>query len=105
MQIIAPVVGDAWFDTRELRGKVIETGGPPTGAACSKCSVWRWMPMDFGELPTLRVQPKLGDVDIAASPEWFGAGWKAFRQILLRRELGELIANASPRDFTLRDVA
>jgi hypothetical protein len=42
-------------------------------------------------------------VDVAASPEWFGDGWQAFRQILFRRPLAELIANASPRDFRIRD--
>lgn len=34
-----------------------------------------------------------------ANPEWFGNGWKAFRQVLVRRELAELLAAASPRDF------
>ncbi len=62
------------------------------------------MPLAFGALPPLRITPPLGDVDIAASPEWFGDGWQCFRQILVRRPLAEMIAGASPRDFTVREV-
>ncbi|HEY8457426.1 MAG TPA: hypothetical protein VIL34_17670 [Actinopolymorphaceae bacterium] len=84
---------------------------------------WPW-PEDSGEhtdvrrgrlVPGLRRTPTppdgvdratpLGDVDVAASPEWFGDGWKAFRQILFRRELAELIASASPRDFDIQPVS
>jgi hypothetical protein len=48
--------------------------------------------------------PSLVDADIAASPEWFGDGWNSFRQVLVRRELAELLAQASPRDFYLAEV-
>ena len=41
---------------------------------------------------------------IAASPEWFGDGWSAFREILVRRELAELIVASSPRDFRIQEV-
>ncbi|AYY13166.1 hypothetical protein EF847_11140 [Actinobacteria bacterium YIM 96077] len=102
-QIVAPTVGHAWFDPHEVRQAAIARHGE-TGATCVECGVWRWMPMLFRSLPPLRIQPSLGHVDVAASPEWFGAGWKAFRQILLRRELAELIAAASPRDFKIRTV-
>lgn len=63
------------------------------------------MPLVYGFLPPLKITPDLGDVDIAASPEWFGDGWKAFRQILIRRQLAELIAAASPRDFKVQAVS
>jgi hypothetical protein len=46
----------------------------------------------------------LGDFDVAASPEWFGDGWNSYRQILVRRELAELLAGASPRDFKVKDA-
>lgn len=102
-QIVVPTVGDAWFDHDELRAAAIAEHGT-AGATCPVCGTWRWMPLDFDELPPLRIEPGLGDVDIAASPEWFGDGWKAFRQVLVRRELAELIARASPRDFRVRPV-
>jgi hypothetical protein len=63
------------------------------------------MPLAFGTLPPLKIQPPLSDVDIAASPEWFGDGWSAYRQILVRRELAEFIAAASPKDFKVRPVS
>ncbi|MEU0091068.1 hypothetical protein [Kribbella sp. NPDC006257] len=52
----------------------------------------------------LQVKPGLGDTDIAASPEWFGDGWKAFREVLVRRELAELLVAESPRDFKIQEV-
>ena len=103
VQIVAPTVGDAWFDPDELRAATIARHGTD-GARCSECGVWRWMPLDFTRLARLRISPALGDVDVAASPEWFGDGWQAFRQVLLRRPLAEMIAAASPRDFVVSEV-
>lgn len=102
-QIVVPSVGDVWFDHDELREKTIARHGT-AGAACADCGTWRWMPLPFGMLPPLRITPPLADVDIVASPEWFGDGWKAFRQILVRRELAEFITAASPRDFKVQEV-
>jgi hypothetical protein len=42
--------------------------------------------------------PRAG-FDVVASPEWFGDGWNSYRQILVRFELAEILAAASPRDF------
>ena len=102
-QVVVHSQGTAWFDPDELREKTIAQHGK-AGATCPGCGVWRWMPLGFGMLPPLRIAPPLGDVDIAASPEWFGAGWNSFRQILVRRPLAELIAGASPLDFAVREV-
>lgn len=103
-QIVVPTVGESWFDPDELREAAIAYHGTD-GARCPDCGVWRWMPLVFGFLPPLRITPALGNADVAASPEWFGDGWKAFRQILVRRELAELIATASPRDFKIQEVS
>ena len=103
MQIVVPSVREAWFDPDELRAKESEQHGT-AGAACSDCGIWRWMPLTFGTLPPLRITPPLEGVDIAASPEWFGDGWSAYRQILVRRELAEFIAASSPRDFRVATV-
>lgn len=103
-QIVVPSVGDSWFDADELRDAAVARHGT-AGATCAECGVWRWMPLAFGTLPPLRVRPPLGDIAIAASPERFGDGCDSYRQILVRRELAELLAAASPRDFTLQEVA
>ena len=111
-QIVVPTVGDAWFDHDELRVATIEAHGT-AGATCVECGVWRWMPLAFmdrdGErqgrwLPPLRITPALGEVDIAASPEWFGDGMSSHRQVLVRRELAEMLAAASPRRCWVREV-
>lgn len=111
-QIVVPTVGQAWFDHAELRAKATELGRP-AGSVCVSCGTCRWPPLGFAPmpapfqhktLPPLRVLPELGDVDVAASPEWFGDGFNSFRQVLVRRELAELIAAASPKDFVVRGV-
>lgn len=102
-QIVISSVGSQWFDHAELRDRMIARHGVP-GATCAECGVWRWMPMGFDLLPPLRIEPELGDSAIAASPEWFGDGLLAFRQILVRRDLADLLASASPRDFKVQNV-
>lgn len=104
MQISVPSVGDAWFDPDELRERMVARHGS-AGATCSACGIWRWLPLGYGDLPPLRIVPGLGDVDVAASPEWFGDGWESYRQILWRRELAELLVQASPRDFKIHEVS
>ena len=52
-------------------------------------------------LPAVLHVPELDDVDVAASPEWFGDGGSSFRELLMRRELAELLVHASPRDFRI----
>src|SRR4051812_29308344 len=61
------------------------------------------MPLGFGALPSLQVTPEHFKQDVVASPEWFGDGCQSFREILVQRELGELLAGQSPRDFRLRE--
>ena len=107
MQIVIPSVGERWFDPEELRAAATAMHGTD-GARCDECGVWRWMPLAMGRsLPRLRITPPdSGDgVDIMASPEWFGDGWRASRQILVRRELAEEIAAASPRDFRVEEIS
>lgn len=103
LQIVVPSVGDAWFDPVELRRKAIERHGT-AGVTCSGCGTWRWMPLTFEQLP-VSSEVLSSPLDAIASPEWFGDGWQAFREILFRRELAELIAEASPRDFKVVEVA
>jgi hypothetical protein len=52
----------------------------------------------------LRVNDSWDGFDAIASPEWFGDGCQSFRQILVCRQLAELIESASPKDFKVRDV-
>ena len=103
MQIVAPTVGVAWFDVQELRERTTAKHGGP-GARCDECGVWRWYPLLAEEMPPYRFAPIGNDTHVVASPEWFGDGHQAFRQILVRRQLAELIVAASPRDFRIREI-
>lgn len=96
MQIVIPTIGDAWYDTDQLRTATRKRHGRD-GATCPECGVWRWLPV--WEPPPLLPTVQVGDVPIAASPEWFGDGWNAFHEVVIRRDLAELLAKASPRDF------
>jgi hypothetical protein len=102
-QIVAPSVGQAWFNLDELRQRAEDRHGV-AGATCIDCGTWRWMPMAFGLLPAVAPDVLSATEDVIASPEWFGDGCQSYRQILVRRELAELIASASPRDFEVQAV-
>jgi hypothetical protein len=102
-QIVAPSVGRAWFDAEELSRRAENFHGV-AGATCPDCGRWRWMPITYGELPPVAGDVLSADAGVIASPEWFGDGCRSFRQVLVRRGLAELIAAASPRDFTVRPV-
>jgi hypothetical protein len=62
------------------------------------------MPLTFGMLPPVQPDDAWDDHDVIASPEWFGDGHQSFRQVLVRRELADVIAAASPRDFRVQTV-
>ena len=56
MQIVAPTIGAAWFETQELRERTIAKHGGP-GARCGECGVWRWYPLLAEEMPPYRYDP------------------------------------------------
>lgn len=103
MQIVIPSTPQNWFDEEQLRARVVERHGS-AGARCDVCGIWRWLPLTFGWLPPVLDPSALDGYDIVASPEWFGDGWSALRQILVRRELAEFLRAASPRDFVIGEV-
>lgn len=104
VQVLIPVVGAPWFDPHELRRRTRARHGV-AGVTCRRCGTWRWMPLSLEELPPVHVGPELAAAPMAASPEWFGDGWSSFHKLLVVRELAELIRRASPRDFTVEEVA
>jgi hypothetical protein len=102
-QLLIPTIGTRWFDPEILTALAQKRHGA-AGKRCTECDVWRWFPLEFPELPF----PELGypepENPILASPEWFGSGRLAFRQIVVRRDLAELLASASPRDFKIEPI-
>lgn len=102
-QIVIPTVGSAWFDSQKLHEIAADRHGT-AGAKCAVCGIWRWMPLTYGLLPPVTPEVLQTDWDTIASPEWFGDGHQSFRQVLVRRELAEFIASASPKDFKVQQV-
>ena len=103
-QIVIPVVGSGWVDPEAISAAAA-TRHATSGESCRACGRWRWMPVDLEELPPPVPEVLRAESDVIASPEWFGAGAKAFRHVLFRRELAELIAAESPRDFTVVELS
>jgi hypothetical protein len=98
--LVIPTVGPNWFDEGELRAAAAAVHGTP-GQECRACGTWRWFPLGPDRQPPVQVQAEWQQYDVVASPEWFGDGWKTFRRVLFRRQLAELLVEASPKDFTL----
>lgn len=101
MQLIVPTTVAHWYDEGELIDQTTRRHGE-AGAACPTCGTWRWLPLPKSELPRAISDTSWEGQSAIASPEWFGAGGQSYRQVALARPLGELLAERSPRDFTLR---
>jgi hypothetical protein len=99
-QIVAPRTKTNWYDPKTLTKLTTKSHGS-AGATCEECGQWRWMPLLPHELPAPKRDRSWNNLDVVASPEWFGDGLKAFRHVAMRRELAALIVSASPRDFYL----
>lgn len=102
-QVALPTVGSQWLDVDEIRAASVARNGSD-GNLCQGCNRWRWLPVPVKPFPPFRMKTFLGANDIAPSPEWFGDGWNSLPQVLVRRELAELLAEASHRDFDLAEV-
>lgn len=104
LQIVIPVVEPAWFDPDARRVATTSRYGAD-GQTSAECGVWRWLLLPPELLPQVRWSPGWDEHDVVASPEWFGAGARSFREILVRRELAQAIASASPKDFKVIELA
>ena len=102
-QLVIPTIGESWFNHDLLRARLADKPGAPS-ERCPDCKVTRWRPGAFSEPPERAALDALGDVDVAASPEWFGVGFNSFRKSVMRRELAELLQSASPRDFYILEL-
>ncbi|MFC4139469.1 hypothetical protein ACYEXT_00565 [Microbacterium sp. MAH-37] len=101
LQLMFASTAEHWFDEDELTRQTSARHGV-SGTTCAECGRWKWMPLSADLLPPVRVREGLRDVAIAASPEWFGDGGVAYREVLVRRDLAEFLHETSPRDFDLK---
>ena len=106
-QLLPSITSEPWYDPEVLSRAVTarhgEHNGETTGATCSECSRWRWLPVNEWEVPQ---QPGAlhGPTDLIGSPETFGDGRRTFHHVLVTRELGDALAAANPRTFSVRKV-
>jgi hypothetical protein len=56
------------------------------------------------DISGLKEEVRSLDQPMIASPEWFGAGYAAFRQVLFKRDLAQYLASVSPRDFSIKEL-
>jgi hypothetical protein len=103
MQLVIPSTTEAWFDEGLMEKQVVKYDRRQEDR-CDVCMTWKWPPLLFGNLPPIQNVAQLFEYDVVASPEWFGSGRSAYRQVLFRRELAELLVAASPRDFAIKEV-
>jgi hypothetical protein len=107
-QLIPLMTPGTWYDSTDLASAVIarhgQHSGTQTGAQCSVCQTWRWLPVIEGAAP-VRLQP-LTDAksDVVASPEVFGDGLASYRHLLFRRPLGEFLERAHPGVWSIVEV-
>lgn len=92
-----------WFDPAQLTRR-IESVHSVAGEACPACGVWKWMPVGMDILPPPPPSLLADTPPVIASPEWFGAGYASFRQIVWRRDVAEFLIDSGPKDFRLQEI-
>lgn len=103
-QIVIESSPVAWFDPADLTRLITSIHGEAS-KTCPECGVTRWMPVSMDILPKPAMAVFEDAPSVVASPEWFGDGWRSYRQILWRRDVADFLLAASPRDFTLDELA
>jgi hypothetical protein len=102
-QMIPVVTEEPWFDPGVLAPLVFDSRYGRSGLECPVCGVWKWWPIqDVWPQVMLSVGE---DRPVIGSPEWFGGGGRAFHELLMVRELAELLCELSPRNLWIRDDA
>lgn len=104
VQILATTTSVPWYDDADLRKAAVARHGD-AGRRCATCGTWRWFPVPSEDLPPARADGSWADQPVVASPEWFGDGCSAHRQLLFRRDLAEALAALHPRVWPLIKVA
>lgn len=96
-----------WYRPDELseavRARHRQHDGDRTGSTCGSCGRWKWLPVSEHEA-TLVGSALESSSDVITSPEVFGDGMKTFRHLLFRRDLGQTLVGASPRNWDLAEI-
>lgn len=104
LQVVPEVATESWYDSTALAAVAEERHGE-AGRRCQECGTWRWLPLSHADLPAPHVGSESAGGDVLASPDWFGDGWKAFRELLFRRPLAEALVALNPRVWSVVEPA
>lgn len=102
-QIIIESSPGPWFNTEDLE-RVIRPIHGDSFETCTECGITRWMPVGMDVLPPPPAGVLAPEPPVLASPEWFGAGKRSFRQILWRRDVADFLLENSPKDFKIQEL-
>lgn len=107
MQLLPEVSPIAWYDPADLASAVVARherySGAQSGATCTACQRWRWLPILVGEAP-IRPDALDAETDVICSPEYFGDGCMSFRHVLFRTALADLLVQANPRTWSKIEI-
>lgn len=101
-QVIIRSTTQAWFDPDEIERLIAPVHGIGSDT-CATCGRRRWMPVGMDILPAPPSSVVDAQPPVVASPEWFGAGFQSFRQILWRRDVADFLVGEAPRDFRIQE--
>lgn len=102
-QVVIESSNAEWFNPANLERLIRPIHGEAS-ETCSECGVTRWMPVGMDVLPAPPVALLEGQPPVLASPEWFGAGKRSFRQIIWRRDVADFLLESSPKDFKIQEL-
>lgn len=107
-QIYPAQTAEHWHRREDLEAAVLARHGADegdrVGSECGRCGRWKWLPVSEDEVPIVASAVAATSAYAIASPEAFGDGLKSFRHLLFRRQLGEALVAASPRNWHLVEV-
>lgn len=103
VQVIIDSSQDQWFRPGDLDRLISPIHGVAS-EECAVCGIVRWMPVGMDTLPPPPVELLASEPPVVASPEWFGAGYRSFRQIIWRRDVAVFMLSVGPKDFRIQEL-
>lgn len=102
-QVVIQSTVQEWFDPEEIEWRIAPIHGVGF-EICSICERRRRMPVGMDVLPMPPSSVFATRPPVVASPEWFGAGFQSYRQIVWRRDVAEFLVREAPKDFKTQEL-
>ncbi len=104
-QLVPSISERPWYATAALSESVRKRHPEDVqaGTHCATCGTFKWFPANEGDV-AISAESLETAAPVVASAELFGDGRKSFRHLLFRRRLADLLAEANPRTFSVKEV-